>query len=50
MIYLRIRMAYLYYFLEIGTEPYLALLISEVIATACHGVTVTIFLGKVKTF
>jgi hypothetical protein len=40
----------LYYFLEIGIEPYLASIISEVIATACYMVSVTIFLRKTKTF
>ncbi|MCE2615293.1 MAG: hypothetical protein LVO36_05255, partial [Nitrosopumilus sp. (ex Thoosa mismalolli)] len=34
IIYLVIRWPSLYYFLEIGIEPYLASLISEVISTA----------------
>ena len=50
IIYLGIRWPSLYYFLEIGIEPYLASIISEVIATACYMVSVTIFLRKTKTF
>jgi hypothetical protein len=50
IIYLGTRWPTLYYFLEIGIEPYLASLISEVIATACYMTTVTIFLRKTKTF
>ncbi len=50
IIYLGTRWPTLYYFLEIGIEPYLASLISEVIATACYMVTVTVFLRKTKTF
>lgn len=50
IIYLGIRWPTLYYFLEIGIEPYLASLISEVIATACYMTTVTVFLRKTKTF
>ncbi len=50
IIYLGTRWPTLYYFLEIGIEPYLASLISEVIATACYMVTVTVFLRKAKTF
>ncbi len=50
IIYLGIRWPTLYYFLEIGIEPYLASLISEVIATACYMITVTVFLRKTKTF
>ena len=48
--YLAIRWPTLYYFLEIGIEPYLASLISEMIATAFYMATVTIFLRKTKTF
>jgi len=40
----------LYYFLEIGIEPYLASLISEIIATVCYMAAVTVFLRKTKTF
>ena len=50
IIYLAIRWPSLYYFLEIGIEPYIASLISEVISTACYMMTVTIFLRKTKTF
>ena len=50
IIYLGIRWPTLYYFLEIGIEPFIASLISEIIATACYMVSVTIFLRKTKTF
>ncbi|WP_299293660.1 hypothetical protein [Nitrosopumilus sp.] len=50
IIYLAIRWPSLYYFLEIGIEPYLASLISEVISTACYMASVTVFLRKTKTF
>ena len=50
VIYLGIRWPTLYYFLEIGIEPYLASLISEIIATACYMISVTVFLRKTKTF
>ena len=50
IIYLVIRWPSLYYFLEIGIESYIASLVSEVIATACYMITVTIFLRKTKTF
>lgn len=50
IIYLVIRWPSLYYFLEIGIEHYIASLISELIATACYMITVTIFLRKTKTF
>ena len=50
IIYLGTRWPTLYYFLEIGIEPYLASLISEVIATTCYMTTVTVFLRKTKTF
>lgn len=50
VVYLGIRWPTLYYFLEIGIEPYLASLISEVIATACYMLTVTVFLRKTKTY
>ena len=50
IIYLVIRWPSLYYFLEIGIEPYIASLVSEAISTACYMITVTIFLRKTKTF
>jgi hypothetical protein len=50
IIYLAIRWPSLYYFLEINTEPYIASLISEIIATACYMIAVTVFLRKMKTF
>ncbi len=50
VIYLGIRWPTLYYFLEMGIEPYIASLISEIIATACYMISVTVFLRKTKTF
>ena len=50
VIYLGIRWPTLYYFLEIGIEPYIASLVSEIIATACYMSSVTIFLRKTRTF
>jgi hypothetical protein len=50
IIYLGTRWPTLYYFLEIGIEPYLASIISEIIATAGYMITVTVFLRKTKTF
>ena len=50
IIYLGVRWPSLYYFLEMGIEPYLASIISEVIATTCYMITVTVFLRKTKTF
>ena len=50
IVYLGIGWPTLYYFLEIGIEPYLASLISEIIATGCYMVSVTVFLRKTKTF
>ena len=50
IIYLGIRWPTLYYFLEIGLESYIASLISEIIATVCYMISVTIFLRKTKTF
>ena len=50
IIYLGTRWPTLYYFLEIGIEPFLASLISEIISTAVYMVTVTVFLRKTKTF
>ncbi|MBS3922840.1 MAG: hypothetical protein KGZ37_06815 [Nitrosarchaeum sp.] len=50
IIYLAIRWPSLYYFLEINIEPYIASLVSEIIATVCYMISVTIFLRKTKTF
>lgn len=50
IVYLGIRWPTLYYFLEIGIEPFLASLISEVIATGCYMTSVTLFLRKTKTY
>ncbi len=50
IIYLAVRWPTLYYFLEIGIEPFVASLISEIISTACYIITVTVFLRKTKTF
>lgn len=50
IIYLGVRWPTLYYFLELGIEPYIASLVSEVIATACYMISVTVFLRKTKTF
>ena len=50
IIYLAIRWPSLYYLLEIGIEPYIASLVSEIISTACYMITVTIFLRTTKTF
>jgi len=50
IIYLVIRWPSLYYFLEIGMENYIASIVSEVIATVCYMMAVTIFLRKTKTF
>ncbi|MDF2422893.1 MAG: hypothetical protein OPY08_01855 [Nitrosopumilus sp.] len=50
IIYLGIRWPTLYYFLEIGIEPYLASLVSEIISTSCYMISVTVFLRKTKTF
>ena len=50
VIFLVIRWPSLYYFLQIGIEPYIASLVSEVISTACYMMTVTVFLRKAKTF
>ena len=50
VIYLGIRWPTLYYFLEIGIEPFIASLISEIISTACYMISVTIILRQTKTF
>ena len=50
IIYLLTRWPSLYYFLEIGVEPYLASVISEIIATTLYMISVTVFLKKTKTF
>jgi len=48
--YIVVRWPTLYYFLEIGIEPFLASLISEIIATGCYMLIVTVFLRGTKTF
>lgn len=50
VIYLGVRWPTLYYFLEIGIEPFIASLVSEIIATACYMTSVTLFLRKTKTY
>jgi predicted Co/Zn/Cd cation transporter (cation efflux family) len=50
VVFLAIRWPSLYYFLEMGIEPYIASLVSEIISTACYMITVTVFLRKTKTF
>ncbi|ABX12465.1 hypothetical protein [Nitrosopumilus maritimus] len=50
IVYLGIRWPTFYYFLEIGIEPFIASLISEMIATACYMASVTLFLRKTKTY
>lgn len=50
VVYLGTRWPTLFYFLEIGIEPYLASLISEIISTAIYMAAVTIFLRKTNTF
>ena len=50
IVYLGIRWPSLYYFLEVGIEPFIASIISEVIATGCYMISVTVFLRKTKTF
>ena len=48
IIYLGVRWPTLYYFLEIGIEPYLTSIISEIISTACYMVTVTVTICEYK--
>jgi hypothetical protein len=50
IIYLGVRWPSLYYFLEIGIEPFLASIISEIISTTCYMISVTVFLRKTKTY
>lgn len=50
IVYLVIRWPTFYYFLEIGIEPFLASLVSEIIATGCYMASVTLFLRKTKTY
>lgn len=50
IIYLVLRWPTLYYFLEIEIEPFIASITSEIIATACYMIAVTLFLQKTKTF
>ena len=49
LVYLAVKWTSLYYFLELGIEPYLASLASETVAAACYIVTVTALLRKTKT-
>lgn len=48
--YLVIRWPSFYYFLEMRIEPYLASLVSEVIATFCYMVIVSFYLRGTKVF
>jgi predicted Co/Zn/Cd cation transporter (cation efflux family) len=48
--YLAIRWPSFYYFLEMGIEPYLASLVSEIIATLCYMAIVSLFLRGTKIF
>jgi len=48
--YLGVRWPTFYYFLEIGIEPYIASLVSEIIATAFYMAIVSLFLRGTKTF
>jgi len=50
IVYLGVRWPTFYYFLEIGIEPFVASLISEIISTGAYMTIVTIFLKKTKTF
>lgn len=50
IVYLGVRWPTFYYFLEIGIEPYIASLVSEVISTGCYMLIVTLFLRGTKTF
>ena len=50
IVYLVVRWATLYYFLEIGIEAFLASLISSVIAAAVNMIIISIFLKKTNTF
>jgi len=50
IVYLAVRWPTFYYFLEIGIEPFVASLISEIISTGAYMTIVTIFLKKTKTF
>lgn len=50
VIYLGMRWPSFYYFLELGIEPYLASLVSEIICTGCYMGIVSLFLRGTKTF
>jgi len=50
VVYLSVRWPTFYYFLEIGIEPFVASLISEIISTGAYMAIVTIFLKKTRTF
>ncbi len=48
--YLGVRWPTFYYFLEVGIEPYLASLVSEIVSMACYMAIVSLFLRGTKTF
>lgn len=48
--YLVARWLSLFYFLEVGIEPYLASIVSEIICTFLYMVIVSVFLKATKTF
>ena len=48
--YLAVRWPTFYYFLEAGIEPFLASIVSEIIATGFYMLIVTVFLRGTKTF
>lgn len=48
--YLGVRWPSFYYFLEVGIEPYLASIVSEIIATLFYMAIVSLFLRGTKTF
>ena len=48
--YLAVRWPTFYYFLESGIEPFLASIVSEIIATGFYMLIVTVFLRSTKTF
>jgi len=50
IVYLGVRWPSLYYFLEFDFEPFVASISSEIIATACYMIMVSIFLKTTKTF
>ena len=48
--YLGVRWPSFYYFLETGIEPFVASIVSEIIATAFYMAIVTVFLRGSKTY